>query len=257
MTDDPDTAPGNTREASDTGASPRNAETPSPVDPFDPTNPQDRAAAARNHAQWTAEAYQEAQSSDDGRLRMLDYILIGVYTALYFVLIAIPALPAHLIPVLMPFMGLGCGIFGGTAYLLALTKSRRFGTVTIMGVLLALLIGVIHGNYYTVATALAAALVADLIARRGDYGNRGLIIVSAGVFNLWTIGMFLPFYVGRSSYLANLSSAKGSGYASELASLFPGWLLPVLVVLNLAGGVIGAIIALGLFRRHFHRAGLA
>lgn len=130
-------------------------------------------------------------------LRTRDVILIGVYAAVYLVLISIPAAPAHLIPSLMPFMGLGCGVFGSIVYLLAVTKSRRFGTATIMGVLLALLMGVIHGNYFTVITALASSVAADLTAGYGKYRGTGTLLASSGIFNLWTVGMALPYMLTR------------------------------------------------------------
>lgn len=194
--------------------------------------------------------------SGNGKLETRDYIYIGVYTVLYFVLIAIAAALIHAIPAGMPFMGFAGGVLGGIPYLLVAAKSRRFGAITIMGILLAVLLGVMHGNYYTVITAVIAAVAADLIARAGGYRNLLLASISAGVFNLWNIGLFLPFYIGRNSYLATLSAKSGAGYAARLAGLFPGWMLPVIFILGVLGGILGAWIATLVIRKHFERAGL-
>jgi energy-coupling factor transport system substrate-specific component len=190
-------------------------------------------------------------------LRTRDVILIGVYTAVYLVLISIPAAPAHLIPVLMPFMGLGCGIFGSTVYLLAITKSRAFGTATIIGILLALLMGVIHGNYFTVATAIVSSIAADLLARSGGYQAKGSLITSSGVFNLWTVGMLLPYMITRQPHLRSLAARYGADYAQRMGNLFPLWMLPVIIVMAFAGGIIGGWLGYRLIDRHFRRAGLA
>ena len=189
------------------------------------------------------------------KLQTRDHIAIGVYTVLYFVLISIAAAFIHALPFGLPFMGFACGLLGAVPFLLILFKSRRFGAVTIMGVLLAIILGAIHGNYYTVLTAIIAGLAADLIAKAGHYGRKSAWL-AAGVFNLWNLGMFLPFYIGRDTYLAALAAEHDVAYAQHLAGLFPGWLLPVLVVLSVLGGLIGAIIGTSVLSRHFEKAGL-
>ncbi|PLS32054.1 transporter [Bifidobacterium margollesii] len=190
------------------------------------------------------------------KLGTRDYIFIGVYAALYFVLIAIAAAVVQPLPFGMPFMGFACGILGGIPYMLTLAKSRRFGAITILGILLALLMGVIHGNVYTIVTAVVAAIAADLIAKVGGYRRMTLNVLSAGVFNLWNLGLFLPFYIGRNDYLASMIAKKGETATMQMAGLFPGWMLPVLVALGIVGGLIGAWIARSVMRRHFERAGL-
>ena len=189
------------------------------------------------------------------KLQTRDHISIGVYTALYFLLISIAAGFIHALPIGLPFMGFACGMLGAVPLLLMLFKSRRFGAVTVMSVLLAIVLGAIHGNYYTVLTALLAGLGADLIAKAGRYGKHSAWL-AAGVFNLWNIGMFLPFYLGRDNYLANLAAEHNAAYAQQLAALFPGWMLPVLVALSVIGGVLGAALGTGLLGKHFKRAGL-
>ena len=228
------------------------------------TNPGEPAGALTGTRTTTA-------STAATRLGTRDYITIGVYTVLYFVMISIGALITHLIPVGMPFAGFACGLLGTTPLLLLMSKSRRFGAISIMGILLALLMGAVHGNYYTVATSLVAAILADLIATKtgratADTANggqapahesHGITLAAVSVFNLWSIGMFLPFYIGRATYLQQLTARKGAEYAGRLAGLFPTWTLPAVIVLGLLGGLLGGLIGLALLRRHFRRAGLA
>ncbi|MBT1178390.1 MptD family putative ECF transporter S component [Bifidobacterium vespertilionis] len=197
-----------------------------------------------------------ATKSGEGKLNTRDYIYIGVYTVLYFVLICVAAMIANLIPGGQLFMGLACGILGGVPYMLVLMKSRHFGAVTIVGVLLALIMGVIHGNWYTIVTAVVSGVVADLIARAGGYRKLSLNVLSAGVFNLWNLGLFLPFYIGRNDYLAAQAAKKGAEWAENMANLFPTWMLPVIIIMGVVGGFVGAWIAKLLMRKHFQRAGL-
>ncbi|KAA8816204.1 MptD family putative ECF transporter S component [Bifidobacterium vespertilionis] len=197
-----------------------------------------------------------AAKSGEGKLNTRDYIYIGVYTVLYFVLICVAAMIANLIPGGQLFMGLACGILGGVPYMLVLMKSRHFGAVTIVGVLLALIMGVIHGNWYTIVTAVVSGVVADLIARAGGYRKLSLNVLSAGVFNLWNLGLFLPFYIGRNDYLAAQAAKKGAEWAENMANLFPTWMLPVIIIMGVVGGFVGAWIAKLLMRKHFQRAGL-
>ncbi|MFR0589304.1 MptD family putative ECF transporter S component [Bifidobacterium apri] len=231
-------------------------------------NPDDNGnpAGSANTAS-ASPAYPESPRATATRLGPRDYITIGVYTVLYFVMISIGALITHLIPVGMPFAGFACGLLGTTPLMLLMAKSQRFGAISIMGILLALLMGAVHGNYYTVATSIIAAVLADLIATRirttdndsaeAPTRSTGVILASVSVFNLWSIGMFLPFYIGRATYLQQLTARKGAEYAGRLAGLFPAWTLPVVIVLGLLGGLLGGVIGLALLRRHFKRAGLA
>lgn len=197
-----------------------------------------------------------ATTMADGKLTTRDFITIGVYTVLYFVLICTAAMLTNFIPGGMAVMGVACGILGGVPYMLVLMKSRRFGAATIVGVLLALVMGVIHGNWYTIVTAVAAGVAADLIARAGGYRKLSLNMLSAGVFNLWNLGLFLPFYIGRNDYLAAQAAKNGAEWAEQMANLFPTWMLPVIIVANVLGGLLGAWIAKLLMRKHFQRAGL-
>lgn len=192
----------------------------------------------------------------DSKLNTRDYIYIGVYTVLYFVLICVAAMIANLIPGGQLFMGLACGILGGVPYMLVLMKSRHFGAVTIVGILLALIMGVIHGNWYTIVTAVVSGVAADLIARAGGYRKLTLNVLSAGVFNLWNLGLFLPFYIGRNEYLAAQAAKKGAEWSQNMANLFPEWMLPVIILMGVVGGLAGAWIAKLLMRKHFQRAGL-
>lgn len=243
----------------------------SPVSPPSGTGNTETTGTGTTIADGTAAITGTATTTT--RLGTRDYISIGVYTVLYFVMISIGALITHLIPVGMPFAGFACGLLGTTPLLLLMSKSRRFGAISIMGILLALLMGAVHGNYYTVATSLIAAILADLIATKtgstsdnnangtdnakAPARSTGITLASVSVFNLWSIGMFLPFYIGRSTYLQQLTARKGAEYASRLAGLFPAWTLPVVIVLGLLGGLLGGLIGLAMFRRHFERAGLA
>ena len=209
-------------------------------------NPTTNPASRTNPANRTA--------SD--KLTTRDFITIGVYTVLYFVLICVAAMLTNFIPGGMAVMGVACGILGGVPYMLVLMKSRHFGAVTIVGVLLALVMGVIHGNWYTIVTAVAAGVAADLIARAGGYRKLSLNMLSAGVFNLWNLGLFLPFYIGRNDYLAAKAAQKGAEWAEQMANLFPTWMLPVIIIVNVLGGLLGAWIAKLLMKKHFQRAGL-
>lgn len=229
------------------------------------------SASPVNPTSGTGSAGVTGIAATTNRLGTRDYIAIGVYTVLYFVMISIGALITHLIPIGMPFAGFACGLLGTTPLLLLMSKSRRFGAISIMGILLALLMGAVHGNYYTVATSLIAAILADLIATKTGTANAdnidggqttahrstGITLASVSVFNLWSIGMFLPFYIGRSTYLQQLTARKGAEYADRLAGLFPAWTLPAVIVLGLLGGLLGGLIGLAMLRRHFKRAGLA
>ena len=77
-------------------------------------------------------------ASAGGRLNGKDFINIGIFTAIYFVIVFAVACLGF-IPI---FMVLICGIIplvAGIPYMLYLTRVKKFGMITIMG----LLVGII------------------------------------------------------------------------------------------------------------------
>ena len=74
----------------------------------------------------------------ENRLNTKDLISIGVFTALYFVIVFLMAFIGY-VPLLMVIMPALCALVGAIPFMLFLTRVKKFGMVTIMGTLLGLI----------------------------------------------------------------------------------------------------------------------
>lgn len=126
----------------------------------------------------------------DKKLDTKDLINVGIFTALYFAIVFIVAFVGY-IPIMMIIMPALCALIGGIPFMLFLTRTKKFGMVTIMGTLLGLLTFLLGRPWLSVLFGIIAGLVADLYLKGTDYRSIGKAPLSCGIFSLWIVGMAL------------------------------------------------------------------
>lgn len=77
----------------------------------------------------------EARSN---KLQAKDLINVGVFTAIYFIVFFAGMMLGY-IPIFIPLLGLVCPILCGIPFMLYLTKVKKFGMVSLTGIILGLL----------------------------------------------------------------------------------------------------------------------
>lgn len=191
-----------------------------------------------------------------GRIEGKDLINVGIYTAIYFV-ITMGCGYLGFIPVFIPLLAVICPILGGIPFMLFLTKTKKFGMITLSALLEGLLMCLFGMGYLVIIVALAAGLIADLTAKSGNYESRKKSILANGIFSLWVMGNLLPFYVQRESYMAGLvAGGYGADYTAALDKLIPVWGWPIMTLVCFVSGLIGGFLGYRLCRKHFKRAGI-
>jgi len=187
-----------------------------------------------------------------------DLITIGIFAALYVVLFFAVTMLGFLNPVMM-LGSLALSILvGAIPFLLFLTRVKHAGMVTLFAVVLGAVFTVTGYPAVAVATVIGLSLVVEVILWVTRYGSRWAGVASYAVFAAWYATPLLPLFYAREEYFSSPSMARmGPEYTAGLdAFLSPG----VLIAFNVATvvlGLVGGVIALGLLRKHFTRAGLA
>lgn len=190
------------------------------------------------------------------RLTGKDLINVGIFTAIYFVVVFAVACLGF-IPILMAAI---CGIIpliAGIPYMLFLTRARKFGMITILGLLTGIIMFITGMGYFSIATGLVFGLIADLIWKSGGYASASRAILSHGVFSCWIIGNFLPFLITADTYLPTVRAQYGDAYVNELMTYLQPEMYPILLVACFATGIIGGFIGRAILKKHFVRAGIA
>lgn len=191
------------------------------------------------------------------KLQGKDLINIGIYTAIYFVLCCVAAFTGY-IPIFLPLLTVIVPIVCGIPFMLYVTKIKKFGMLTISGLIIGIGMFITGMGYFTIFTGVLGGLIADLLLKSGEYKSKNKAVLACSAFHLWLIGNFLPFYLTRKSYFATMDASGNyvSGYTDELAKLLPYWMLPVLLVASLVCGYIGGVIGNKLLKKHFKKAGI-
>ncbi|WP_315524723.1 MptD family putative ECF transporter S component [Pseudoramibacter alactolyticus] len=189
------------------------------------------------------------------RLNGRDLINIGIYAAIYFVIVMALAMTG-LIPIFLILLSSMIGIIGGIPFMLFLTKVKKPGMILIMSLIMGILMFVTGMTWMPIPFSIVTGIIAELVYRNGGYKNMRSAILTTGLFPLWACGNYLPLFLQKAQYFAD-RARFGQDYIDAVAKLTPNWMFFVLLIATFACGVIGGFIGKALLKKHFERAGIA
>ncbi len=155
------------------------------------------------------------------KLNGKDLINIGIFTAIYFVVIMALAMLGF-IPIFMPTYSVLMPLFGGIPFMLFLTKVRKFGMVYIMTILMGLLMWLTGMSYYALVIGLVTGLISELILKKGEYKSAKHAVIVHGVFSLWIWSNYIPLFFFADKYWSTRQNF-GQEYIDALTKLMPLW----------------------------------
>ena len=186
-----------------------------------------------------------------------DVIAIGIYSAIYFVL-NFMAMMTGLIPLLWILLPGTVAILTGIPFLLMAVKVPKPGAVLIMGLITAFLYFV-TGQFTVLIliTMLIACVVSEAYRYITKYNLKfSNLAVAFILFGYGMAGSPLALFVYRESFLAQISETMSQEYVVAISSYITTPMLILLLVSPIAGGFFGALIAGGIFKKHFKKAGI-
>ena len=155
----------------------------------------------------------------ENKLMIQDLISIGVFTAIYFVLVTIatfatsaiiPGLSYVLIPVVS-------ALISGCVYMLLVVKIQKFGAITIMELVMSIFFFSSGHFILSFVTNIVFAIIADLIGYISKYKNKAMILLSYIVFSYGLMGPVLPIWFLKDQYVSNLvARGKDAVYIERL-----------------------------------------
>ena len=189
------------------------------------------------------------------KLNGKDLINIGIYAAIYFVIVFAVAM-LGMVPIMYPMLAVICPIVGGIPFMLFLTKVNKFGMIWIMSILLGILMLISGMGWFALAMSLFTGLISELIYKSGNYKSAKCAVITNATFSLWVWANLLLLFVNRESFLASRAETVGQEYVDKLNSLTPGWLCPVLLLVCFVCGIIGGLLGKSMLSKHFKKAGI-
>ena len=191
------------------------------------------------------------------RLKVKDFITVGIFTAIMFVIEFACGLLGYIHPYIVASYVVMIPLVGAVPMMLFYTKVEKFGMITIMSVLIAIIMFVTGMGYLGAPLIIIAGVIADLVARSGNYKSFKKTILSNGVFSLWICANYFPVIITADTYRKDLTDA---GYSAEYCNNLFGAInyktIAVLLILCFVFGCIGALIGKAVVKKHFEKAGI-
>lgn len=191
------------------------------------------------------------------KLSVKDLINVGLFSVIYFIMFTISGILGY-IPICVVILPLIAGILGGIPFVLFTIKEQKFGAVTLMGVIAGLFTFLVGQTWLSVVFGLVFGLLADLIMRSDQYKSWTKNMLGYSVFTLWTVGTMLPMWIMRETFFAGYRENGGTdAYINAVMKLTPNYMILVVIVLALVGGMLGACLGRSVLKKHFEKAGIA
>ena len=193
------------------------------------------------------------------KLTVPDLISIGVFTALYFVLVTIATFASVAIfpgfnNVVLPAF---CALISGCVYTLLVVKLQKFGGISVMGIVMGLFF-MISGHFIiSFAANIVMGIVADCVAKVGKYKSKKWIILSYVLFSYGLFGPVIPMWFMNDAYVANLvARGKDAVYIAELFANINMVTFVLAVVATLICALVGGWFGMKMIKKHFVKAGI-
>lgn len=191
------------------------------------------------------------------KLTVSDFITIGVFTAVYFLLVTVATFVCALLPgignILLPAVA---ALLSGSVYMLLSAKLKKFGGITIMGLVMGLFFFVSGHFILSFAANIVCGILADLIANGTHFSKKGLL-ASYVVFSYGLIGPILPLWFMKDAYISNLvARGKDATYINTLFGPINSGSFVVSMLAILICALIGGFFGQKMMKKHFEKAGI-
>jgi energy-coupling factor transport system substrate-specific component len=188
------------------------------------------------------------------KLKVQDLIAVGIYTAIYFLLMSICLLVLRFV---VPgfhnlFIPAVTALFSGVIYLLLLNKVPRFGAITIMGSVVGLFF-LISGHFpLAFLPNILCALVADTIQYKSNWKENIKTTISYTVFSFGLMGPILPLWFMKNAYIESLvARGKDQSYIADVFAHTSVGMFITCALAVLIASVVGIAIGSRLYQKHF------
>lgn len=186
-----------------------------------------------------------------------DFINVGIFVALYYVVFFVTGLIGFLNPLAM-FLGWSVGlILNGIVIALFVARTPKIGALTLLGPILGVLWTLTGHPVYLIPAILILGFVCDLILDRLRTRPGLGVPLAYALFSLWMVIPLFPILANADEYYATLTGQMGPEYVESMRAIFQPWVIGVWAVVVVVIGWLGGMLGVRVGKRHFSRAGLA
>ena len=201
---------------------------------------------------------QPSKPAKSGKLEVSDLITIGIFAALYFVMVCIATLVSTLFTggfgsIFLPAIA---ALISGCVYMLLAARLGKFGGITVMGVIIGLFLFISGHFVLSFIASIVFPVAADLIARAGKYKSKALLLVSYVVFSYGLTGPIPPLWFMKDAYAASLQArGKDVAYIDGVFDNINTGTFFISMIAILACAILGGWFGQRMMKKHFIKAG--
>ncbi len=196
--------------------------------------------------------------NQSNKLDVTNLITIGVFTAIYFVLVTIATFTCALLPgignIILPAVA---ALISGSVYMLLVSKIQKFGAISTMGIVMGIFFFISGHFVLSFMANIICGLLADYIGKISNYKSKKGLLLSYVVFSYGLTGPILPLWFMKDAYIASLvARGKDAAYINTIFGPINTGSFVLCVVLIAICAVIGGLFGQKMMKKHFVKAGI-
>ncbi|KXT84809.1 MptD family putative ECF transporter S component [Streptococcus panodentis] len=193
------------------------------------------------------------------KLKVKDIMLTGAFAALYFLCVGLGTFSSILFDRSgsMMYAPACAAVLGGTVYMLLQSKVRKFGAITLLGLVMGAFF-LLSGHFFaSFLPGMIFGLLADAIAKQGNYENKVINLLSFVVFSFVNSGPIILMWLARQTYINSLlARGKTQEYIDRVMLPVEASTVVWFVLTVVVGALIGGLFGQYLLKKHFVKAGM-
>lgn len=194
------------------------------------------------------------------QLNVKDIILTGAFTALYFLCVGLGTLIGAFFDHSgnMMYAPAFAAVLGGVVYMLLIQKVQKIGAISLMGIVMGGFF-FLSGHFFASALpGIIFGLLADALAKQGNYQSKNWNILSFVVFSFVNTGPIILMWLARSTYIDSLvARGKTADYINRVMLPVDGSVIFWFILTVVLGGLVGGLVGHYLVQKHFVKSGIA
>lgn len=186
-----------------------------------------------------------------------DFINIGIFTAIYMVIVIAIACTVGLIPsgfILLPII---LPIIGGIPMMLYFTKIKKPGMLLIFEILFGIVMILTGMGVDLLIWGVAVGIIGEILYRAAHYQSANMAIFTYGVLSTCICGNYIHWISASQDWLDMQAATYGDTYVTTIHGfLTTGWGFPAMILGAFFAGVVGGLIGKRVMKKHFEKSGL-
>lgn len=186
-----------------------------------------------------------------------DFINIGIFTAIYMVIMIAIACTVGLIPVGYILLPVILPILGGIPMMLYFTKIKKPGMILIFEILFGIVMLLMGVGGGLLIWGVVVGVIGEILYRAAHYQSANMAVIVYGVLSTCICGNYIHWLSASQEWLDMQAATYGDTYVTTIDGfLTTTWGFPAMIVGAFVAGLIGGFIGKRVMKKHFEKSGL-